>query len=341
MTRRTATLLVGLLLVVVLGALGSAVPVPYVALGPGPTYNTLGEVGGTQVIDVKGTTTYPTTGNLNMTTVSVRDGITLFGALGLWLDRRDALVPRETVYPADQTTEQIQQQNTADFRQSESSAVVAALSYLKYPTRAEVASVAPGSPSDGVLDPGDVIATIDGAAVGTSDQVVAALASSTPGQVVTVGYLRSGTQGTGKITLGSRPDSGGKRGSLGIGVADGADVPFTVNISLADVGGPSAGLMFALGVIDKLTAEQLNDGAFVAGTGTIGADGTVGPIGGIPFKLVAAREAGATTFLVPEQNCAEAAANTPSGLELVKVTTLTDAVTDLRDLSRGVAVPHC
>jgi PDZ domain-containing protein len=340
-TRRTKTLLTGLALVIVLGGLGGAVPVPFVALGPGPTYNTLGDVGGTQVVAVTGTTTYPTAGNLNMTTVSVRDGVTLFGAIGLWLSGRDALVPRETVFPPNKTPDQIQQQNTQDFKTSENSAVVAALKYLKYPFTVQVASVTNGSPSDGVLKPGDRLTTLGATAVASAAEVTAALANTRPGQTVQVGYTRNGTPATGAVTLGNRPDAGQPQGFLGISPADTPNVGFTVSISLQDVGGPSAGLMFALGVVDKLTPGELNNGTFVAGTGTIDSAGAVGPIGGIPFKLVAAREAGAVTFLVPADNCAEARANAPTGLRLVRVGTLTDAVQDLEMLAAGGSAPSC
>lgn len=340
MTRRTVTLLTGLALVVVLCALGGAVQVPFVALGPGPTYNTLADLDGTPVVDIKGTQTYPTAGNLNMTTVSVRGGITLFGAVGLWLSGRDALVPRETVYPPDQTTQQVEQQNTADFQQSESSAVVAALDYLSYPFTVKVAQLSDGSPATGVLEPGDQITSVDGTAITSANGVRDALAVTTPGQTVPIGYTRGGAAATGSVVLGTFPD-GQTQGLLGVSTTADPDVPFTVTISLADVGGPSAGLMFALGVVDKLTTGELNNGAFVAGTGTIDAAGTVGPIGGIPFKLVAAREAGASTFLVPAQNCAEALGNVPDGLRLVKVDTLADAVGDLDSLAAGGDVPSC
>lgn len=340
MTRRTVTLLTGFVLVAVLGALGGAVQVPFVALGPGPTFNIIGEVDGAPVVDIKGVQTYPTSGNLNMTTVSVQDGVTLFGAVGLWLNGREALVPRETVYPQDQTTQQVERQNTADFQGSESSAVAAALGYLKYPFRITVAQLSEASPAAGVLQPGDQITSVGGTAITTATGVRDALAGSKPGQTVALGFTRSGNPATSSVVLGSFPD-GQQQGFLGVSTSANPDVPFTVKISLQNVGGPSAGLMFALGVVDKLTTGDLNHGAFVAGTGTIDAAGTVGPIGGIPFKLVAAKEAGASTFLVPAQNCAEAVANAPDGLRLVKVDTLPGAVSELGTLASGGDVPSC
>jgi PDZ domain-containing protein len=165
-----------------------------------------------------------------------------------------------------------------------------------------------------------------------------ALATTKPGQSVTITYRRSGEQRDANVVLGSSPDR--PQGLLGVrpGIEPRAG---DIRISLGDIGGPSAGLMFALAVIDKLTPGGLTDGRFVAGTGTITPDGQVGPIGGIPFKMRAARDAGATAFLVPADNCAEAVANAPDGLQLVRVATLGDALTGLGALSAGRPAPSC
>jgi PDZ domain-containing protein len=118
-----------------------------------------------------------------------------------------------------------------------------------------------------------------------------------------------------------------------------------VDLNLADVGGPSAGLLFSLGIIDKIDGDgsggDLTGGRIVAGTGTISADGGVGPVGGVTLKTQAAHRDGATVFLVPKAECADARSELPEGLRLVPVTTLTDAVTALRSLNRGEAVPSC
>lgn len=341
MTRRNITLLVGIVLIIVLGTLGGVVQVPYVALGPGPTFNTLGVVNGKKVVDVEGTQTFPTAGNLNMTTVSVNDGITLFGAVGLWVSGRYALVPRAEVYPPQKTPEQVSKENTQAFAQSENSAETAALSYLNYPSQVKVAALTKGSPSDGVLQPGDRLVSVDGMAVSTAEQVLAALADRKPGEQASLTYRRGGGPPmTSTITLGTRPDSD-PRGFLGITPANAPDVNFTIGFNLANIGGPSAGLMFSLAVVDKLTTSNLNDGKFVAGTGTIDGAGTVGPIGGIPFKMKAAHEAGATVFLVPANNCAEALQRAPDGLRLVKVQSLSTAVDALKTLKTGGDAPHC
>ncbi|MFE5076014.1 S16 family serine protease [Streptomyces halstedii] len=118
-----------------------------------------------------------------------------------------------------------------------------------------------------------------------------------------------------------------------------------VTLHLADVGGPSAGLFFALGIIDKLAGDgsggDLTGGRTVAGTGTIEADGTVGAVGGVSLKTRAARRDGATVFLVPKAECGQAKAEKPEGLRLIPVTTLKNAVSSLRALDRGGKVPSC
>ena len=122
---------------------------------------------------------------------------------------------------------------------------------------------------------------------------------------------------------------------------EGYTSPVTVTVNVQDVGGPSAGLMLTLGIIDQLTPVQENAGAHVAGTGTIDVDGTVGPIGGIRQKLAGARAAGATVFLVPADNCAEALLQVPDGLRLVKVTDVDDALSGMASAVAGRAAPTC
>jgi PDZ domain-containing protein len=141
-----------------------------------------------------------------------------------------------------------------------------------------------------------------------------------------------------RVVAGKAPDDS-ERALLGVNVGQKQPHPFTISIGLEKIGGPSAGLMFALGIIDKLDPADLTGGTFVAGTGTIDEDGAVGPIGGIPQKLVAARRAGATVFLTPAANCAEAAARIPAGLRLVKVTSLDDALGALRQLREKTGSP--
>jgi PDZ domain-containing protein len=339
-TRRTWTLLVSLALAVALGLLGALATVPYVALRPGPTFDTLGVVAGKTVVDIKGTQTYPTTGHLNMTTVSVVDNVTLYTALALWISGRSELLPRDEVFQPGLSDQQVENQNKQMFRDSEANAEAAALHYLGYPIDVVTGQIVSGGASSGKLAVGDRLLALDGHEVHTAQQAVDLLAGSHPGQVIHVRFQRGDTSPQeATITLGTGAQAG--RGYLGVGLTEKADVPFTVTINLGDIGGPSAGLMFALAIVDKLTPGALTGNTFVAGTGEITAAGQVGPIGGIPLKMVSAREAGATVFLVPAGNCAEAVQQAPAGLRLVRVGTLTDAVHALDQLRVGQAPPHC
>ena len=339
-SRRAWTLIWSAITVLVLGVIGALVPVPYVALGPGPTYDTLSSVGGTPVVSVSGTRTYPTGGELRMVTVSLTDKVTLFGALGLWMTGGFALAPREDYYSPGESEQQVEQQNVQQFKDSQSDAEVSALRFLHYPISVVAEQVVTGSPADKNILAGDKLITVNGKQVNSAEGVHAALVDTTPGQTVdVVAQTGSAAPRDLKIKLGSSPDR--KQGFLGITPASHADIPFKITISLSNIGGPSAGLMFALAVVDKLTPGDINGGLAVAGTGEIDDQGNVSPIGGIPFKLMAARDAGATVFLTPADNCSEAKTHVPSGLRLVKVTSLASAVSELSDLQHGRPVPGC
>ncbi|WP_198036816.1 PDZ domain-containing protein [Nocardia sp. BMG51109] len=340
MNRRILTLLAALVPVLVLGVIGSAVRVPFVALGPGPTFNTLGEVEGKQVVDVAGSPVDPTAGNLNMTTVSVRDGLNIFEAFVLWADGRYGLVPRSEVYPPGVPRDQIDKSNEQDFKDSEDNAELAALHYLKYPTTVQVRSVAEDGPSNGLLRKGDALVSVAGKPVTTSADVIDAVRAAQPDAVVPLVVRRDGAEQPVEVKLGARPDDKSK-GYLGVTPGEVPQGPLDVTFNLADIGGPSAGLMFSLALIDKLSPGELNGGKFIAGTGTIDTTGEVGPIGGIQYKMIAAREAGAETFLVPAGNCNEARQRIPEGLRLVKVDTLTGAVQSLGDINAGRDTPSC
>jgi PDZ domain-containing protein len=338
--RRILTLVVALAPIVAFLVLLTAVTVPFVALGPGPTFDTLGEVDGKQVVEIEGATLHPTSGHLNMTTVSQSDGITLGQALALWMSGRDQLVPRDLVYPPDKSKDEIDEANNTDFRRSEDSAEYAALSYLKYPMAVTVENVTDPGPSAGKLHSGDAIDMVNDKPIANLDEFTALLKTTKPGDQLVIDYRRKGDGvGTTTITLGKNEDR--EYGFLGVGVLDAPWADFTIDFNLANIGGPSAGLMFSLAVVDKLTTGDLNGGKFVAGTGTISGDGKVGPIGGITHKMVAAQEAGATIFLVPADNCDEARSAHDDGLQLIKVDTLTTAVDALHAVSAGGEPPHC
>ena len=334
------TLMVALAPILAFGVLLGAVRVPFVSLGPGPTFDTLGEYDGKKVVDVRGADLKAYGGHLNMTTVAQRDGLTLAQAMLMWLSGREQIVPRAMVFPPDKTKKDVEDQNSQDFKRSEDSAEFAALGYLDYPKAATVQSVTDDGPAKGHLEPGDAVDAVDGHPIGTVDEFTEYLKNTKPGQRVVIDYRRKNEPpGIAAITLGPGPEP--DRGYVGVAVMDTPWAPFEIDFNLANVGGPSAGLMFSLAVVDKLTDGDLNGGKFVAGTGTINPAGEVGAIGGITHKILAAEEAGAEVFLVPAGNCAEAETAHNGGMTLVKVDTLTSAVDALKSLTAGGDAPTC
>jgi PDZ domain-containing protein len=330
MQRRGVTVLVGAVIVMLLSLGVMMAPVPYVVLQPGPTWDTLGEdAQGEQIIQIDGAPTAESTGELHLTTVSVQPEVSLLAALGAWLDGEEAVVPEELVYPPDQTREEVEQRNAEQFSRSQTSAEAAALRHLGYPTRVAVLGVVEGAPADGRLEPGDVIAAVDGVEITEASELQDRVTAGPVGTTLTVDYVRDGEPGSVAVTT-----TGGDNGTprIGVEITHEFEVPFELAIKLDRIGGPSAGLMFALGIINKLENEDLTGGEIIAGTGSIDELGRVGAIGGVPQKLVAARERGAVAFLVPAANCAEALANAQPGLALARVETLDDALTALADV---------
>jgi PDZ domain-containing protein len=252
------------------------------------------------------------------------------------------VVPREFVYPPGDSTEEVQRRNEERKVESENAATLAALNHLDLPytTSVRVQRVEPGLPADGALQRDDQITAVDGKPVSTSQGLRDAISPRPPGSQVTLSLVRGGQAREAVLTT-ARPESGEERSIVGVIAAEIPDYGFEISITLQNVGGPSAGLMFALGIIDKLGPESVTGGRFVAGTGEIRSDGTVGPIGGIQQKLVAARARGADVFLVPDANCPEARERAPDGLRLVRVATLDEAVERLRALDEGGDPPTC
>lgn len=340
MSRRLGTLTVGAALLLTLGGLSAFLPVPYVALTPGPTYDTLGPgPSGASIIRVSGTTTNQTSGELSLTTVAVYDHIDFFTALSGWFDDEVAIVPREEIYPPDQTDQEVDQANRADFLNSQQSAEQAAFAHLDFPLKVVVQELSESSPSQGRLRPGDSIESIDGTVTPDLETLSAVLTGIEPGSTVSVFGLRVDGAFTAEITTAAAQDRAGS--VLGVVVSDARWAPFDVAIRVDEVGGPSAGLMLTLGILDLVGDDDLTGGEQIAGTGTIDADGVVGPIGGIRLKMIAASDLGAVVFLVPESNCAEALLQVPTGLALAKVGTLDDALSALDDVREGRSPPSC
>ncbi|MBO0824571.1 MAG: PDZ domain-containing protein [Actinobacteria bacterium] len=344
MSHRLVTLLIAGVCVVAGLVVAAVVSVPYVALTPGPTLNTLGKPDGKPLIQISGRPTYPTTGNLNLVTVSYTGGpgtdFNIFSALRAWLTPNDAVVPASEIYGTGQTQQQVIKQDTQQMLGSQQDATAAALCYLNisYSTKDPIAATVKATPADGVLKAGDQITAVDGTQVGCHHDVVTMIRNRTPGAPVTLTIERQGAART--VTLVTKKFE--NRAVVGIRL--GAPVyqfPFSVKINLADIGGPSAGLMFALGIVDKLTPGNLTGGQFIAGTGEIQPNGAIQPIGGIQQKMAGARAAGATIFLTPAANCANTAGAVPTGLRVVKVSTLGGAISELQAIRAGRSVPGC
>jgi PDZ domain-containing protein len=339
MKRRGVTVLLGAIVVAVLlgGIVGA--PVPYVVLSAGPTVDTLGVHEGKEVIQIKGTETSESAGQLRLTTVGVRPNTDMLSAIWSWFDGEEAVVPRELIYPPDQSEEQVEKQNAEDFERSQTSAETAALRELGYPVQVTVSKVIPGGPSDGKLTVGDIITEVNGKQITSAGELTELIRAEPAGTALKVTYRRGADTGTVSIT--TKVAKEGEPPRIGVEIEQQQPHPFDLQIELDEIGGPSAGLMFALGIVDKMRPADLTGGKIIAGTGTIDDEGDVGPIGGVPQKLVGAREAGATFFLTPADNCAEAAANPVSGLTLVKVHDLDEALDALTDLREGRQPTGC
>ncbi|MBM7505285.1 PDZ domain-containing protein [Agromyces aurantiacus] len=326
---------------VVIGLVFALLPSPYVIQQPGPVFDTLGttEVDGEDVplITIPDEETFPTEGTLDLLTVSAvgRPGATpgWLDVAAAWFDPRRAVVPVETLFPPGLSEEDRDAQNTAQMVDSQQDAIAAALVELGYdfPRDVVVQSVAEGAPAEGVLEEGDVILGVDGTEVHSVDELRDALrehGTDTPAQLA---VRRDGET----VQLEATPEAIEGQAVLGVGVRMHYEFPIDVEIRLDDVGGPSAGMMFALGIVDKLTPGAMNGGENVAGTGTIDSDGSVGPIGGIRQKLWGAEGEGADWFLAPEANCDEVVGHVPDGLEVFAVSTLDDARSVVEAIGEG------
>jgi Lon-like protease len=358
MSRRGLTLLIAGGLVVVLGVLAAVLPVPYVVLQPGPPTDTLGKLGTATVVTVTGARTYPTTGHLFLTTVVVEPAScsshpTLAQAIHAWLDQYEAVQPTQAICPPGQSNKAVQQQNANDMSQSQHDATTAALLYLGYKPVSEqviVGGVDSSVPAASVLQVGDAILAVDGTTVTDQTQLRALIGKHSAGSGIGLTIERNGKRQDVRTTVIAANDGSG-RTILGITPdlsATFKGVAVHIGINPDDVGGPSAGLMFTLGIIDKLTPGGLTGGLTVAGTGTIDGFGDVGPIGGIQQKIAAAtghysgQKVDAAVFLAPASECPDAKLAAPPGLKLVKVDTLATAVAALKAIASGSDnYPHC
>jgi Lon-like protease len=347
MSRRIRTLTVAGVLLVALLAGASLFPVPYVVYSPGPVEDTLGEWEGKPVIEIDGADVYPTDGVLNLTTVGVTPAdrkLDLLRALQAWVDPDRTVVPRELVYPDDVTAEEAREENAQLLERSQETAKVATLRELGYevPEVVVVDSVLDGAPADGVLVPGDVVISVDGAPIAMPQDVVDAVTAHEPGETVEFVVERDGSRRT--ETVGSQAAEDNGRAIVGFSPTIGYEYPVQIDVNIDErIGGPSAGMVFALAIYDTMTPGTLLDGMHIAGTGTISAEGEVGAIGGIQQKIAASSDEGASLFLAPAGNCDEAALADPGDMRVVRIETLDDAIAAVEDAAAGNSdsLPSC
>lgn len=336
----------GMLAISVIVGVLAITPAPYAVNGPGPTRDVLSEVDGEPLIEVDGATTYPSSGELLLTTISGVGGpgypAYLLNVLQGWASPASVVRPVEDVYPQDATQEEIDESNAGLMVSSQENAAVAALVELGYdvPATLAVAGTVEGTDAAGRLEEGDVLTAMDGEALPDYQSLVTRLEDVAPGDTVTLTVTRHSRSLDVPVVTSEREDGGAQ---IGVFVDPSFDMPVDVHINIEGIGGPSAGTMFALGLVDLLTPEDEAAGQVIAGTGTMDVTGAVGPIGGIRQKLAGAVRDGATWFLAPADNCDEVVGHVPDGLRVVRVATLHEAREAMVAIGAGDAadLPTC
>jgi Lon-like protease len=350
MSRRTVAGLLALGLLVVLGIVAARTPVDYVTFRPGPTMNVLGKYDGKAIVTVTGHQAYRDDGALRMVTVypsGPKENISLLNMVYGWVDPDVAVLPKDAVYERGETDDSAHQESAVEMTSSQDNATAAALTALGvgYRTEVEVSDVSKDGASVGRLEKGDVLLAVDGTSTPDPTKLVDLIRAVAPGTPIALTIRRDGAEHDVTVTTRSAPDDP-KVSRIGVGIKQDFVFPFKVRIRLpGTIGGPSAGMMFALTIYDLLTPGSLTGGKVIAGSGEIAPDGTVGPIGGIGQKLPAAQRDGAKLFLVAADNCAEALRShyDSDKMRLVKVDKLADAIKDVEAWRQDpkTTLPRC
>jgi PDZ domain-containing protein len=319
-------------------------PSPYVIERPGRVFNTLGSIDGKPMIEM-GEKTYPTSGRLNLMTVSLvgspEQTPSWFEIAQAWIDPAQVIIPLDEAFPANQTAEQSDAESKAMMEESQQDAVAAALIGLGYevPRHLYVAEVSKGAPAAGKLVAKDFIEQANGIVI-DSVETLRAVIKKNKTNPLTLVVNRAGKSVEETIT----PYLDGDTYRIGIFTGYTYDFPIKVTISAGDIGGPSGGMMFALAITDKLTPGSLTGGLNISGTGTIDPTGKIGAIGGIRQKMYAAVRADSKFFLAPAENCDEVVGAIPDGLNVIRVGTLADAKNAISKLVAGAkpaSLPTC
>lgn len=337
-----------------LAAVALVLPGSFVVEQAGLALDVTGDVDGVPLLEVSGAQIYPTDTQLFMTTVSAYGnadvGVTGAQALAALFSTDRQLIPVRAIYSPEDNATDVEQRNAEMMTSSQDSGTVAGLHAAGYtvPMTLTVAGNQEDSPADGNLEEGDVLTSITvdpkGNPVTTELTTFADLSTvlfALPaGSEVAIGFTRDGeareatmttqayeADNTGWVHPGSR---------LGIYITS-SDLEFPVEIKygVKDIGGPSAGGMFALAIYDKLTEGSLGGDNRIAGTGTIAYNGDIGPIGGIPHKMVGAAQEGAEFFLAPAENCAETIGFEPEGMEVFAVRNIDDSIAATEAIAAG------
>lgn len=340
---RRSTVIVALVIAIVLAL--AVLPSPYVVLRPGPTMNVLDELTkddqSTPIISVD-TKTYPTDGSLRLVTVSLlgtpENRTRWLTVMQAAIDPTQKVLPLEDEYGDEESSEERTEQNAALMTSSQEQAAAAAFTRLgdRVPTTLTAVGVVQGGPAEGLLKEGDVIREVAGTTVESFAQMRGLVRQSGAGEELDVTVERDGKRVTVELTP-ALPD-GGDEPMIGVIINPTYDLPHKVDFTLSDIGGPSAGLVFALGLTDLLTPGAMLEGQSVAGTGTIDADGNVGPIDGLTQKLWAADRAGSELFLMPLKNCEMLPGRRPPGMDIAPVATLDEAVDVIEASGKGESV---
>jgi len=322
-----------LFFVVLLLITGLLVPLPFVLVEPGTPDDTFGKIKGKQVLEVVGRKSFPTTGKLNLTSIWVTNPdsrLHSFELIRAWADGERSVQPREVFYPKGIDPNDVKKENVADMKNSQLSSTLAAATYLNIPysERLVVKGATDNSPNKEAVKKEDEIISFNGKRITSSNQLRELIRTTTE-KNVELQVIRDGKELTIPVQIRSVQSNGVKKNVIGILISEDYELPFNVKIRLKNIGGPSAGLIFTLAIIDKLTKEDLVKGRNIAGTGTITPSGKVGPIGGIEEKLIGASREGATIFLAPSLNCPDIR-HTPKGLRVVPVDNLSEALAALR-----------
>ena len=310
-------------------------PIPFVFFKPGVPDNVAGKI-----ISIKDAKTYPINGKLFITSILVTNPDSpVFGAETLvnWAIGPHVVLPKESVYPPIQPAKKIERDSRNEMESSKVTSTAAALRYLGYDFDEVyyVSDIRDYSDAIKKLKIGDVITEIDGKEINQIEEIRTSYAKKSIGDSLLITVERKDKNGkvspvTTQVILVENLDIEEKeRPAIGILVGTSARFPIDVDFNLPGVGGPSAGLIFAVGIVEKLTEEDLVRGRKIAGTGTITASGKVGGIGGIEEKMVGASRIGATIFIAPRENCPDIE-HVPKGLKVIPVSTLSEAIEALR-----------